>query len=637
MPSKFSISVRSFFGRTLKKMSSKKALAPRKAVVVTNMYPIVTMEGKIEGGIEEAYHDPTVLDVRRSMRFGLNNCFMEFTKIAVPVASSVISSYISSPPSSPEPPSEPGTPALTLDSSSAASSTPELGTTRELALKDLKLLKLLSQGSSGQVFATMDRVTRERRALKVIPHAGKTNREILMLLEEQMIMRSLNELDCPFHLKLDASFCDTRNFYLAMPLHPTDIESEIVRCGKLDIERARFYFVETYIALVRLHKDGIIHRDVKPGNILIDAEGHIVLADFGLAFDFNEFPTLAERLFQPYWPFARGDVVTGPETPHRRPEELSFVTDSRCGTILHMSPEVVCGKPYSFPADVWALAVSLYMMVTGRAPFDTDLEGFDDMKEEILKSEVVFLPEDGVSECTQDFIRRMLEKEPHNRLRLTELEEHPFFAGVNWPLFEQRLVQPPWIPGREPTHLYHTKAREFIPGVSFDASSPYLGFEYISDDVAVGVIRPQDVIDPADEPDEYCANAPDFSLELKAPPTRVEKIKAFFEKLVNPKQWFRKSTFIEDPCLKRLGAAFGEPLPPRSSPYAYDSSDSAPWASIQLNRSNPVAPRSSNPTCVAYVPTCQGLLSSIRAWFSRLRIPRAYPVPKNGLRFDLLS
>ncbi|KAG6908828.1 hypothetical protein DXG01_003181 [Tephrocybe rancida] len=638
MPSiKFSISLRSLVDKTMKRGGSKKPSDRSAAKVDATVAPIAIVhpqEMVPEVSIDDAFHDPSVLDVRRSMRFGLNNCFIEFTKIAMPVASPTISTYLSTAPRvSPETSTfyDPGTPDMTMGSSSAASSilsTPELGAARELSLVDLKLLKLLSQGSSGQVFSVMDRVTREQRALKVVPHTGKSAQEISMILEEQTILRSLNDLGCAFHLKLEASFMDTRNFYLVMPLHPTDIESEIVRCEKFDVPRARFYFVEAYLALTALHKDGIIHRDVKPGNLLLSATGHVVLADFGLAHDFNDFPTLAERVFQPYWPFARGDVVTGPDTPHRRPEELSFVMQDRCGTVLHMSPEVVCGKPYSFPADFWALGVALFMMVTGRPPFDTDLEEYDDMKKEILESEVKFLPEDGVDEVTQDFICRMLQKDPNDRLRLTELEEHPFFAGVNWPLFEKQQVSPPWVPGRDATHRFHSKAREFIPGIPFSGSSPYPIFEHTSDEIATGVVRESEVIDPADEPEEYRGHLPELELQPEPQPTTVSKIKAFFKKLATPKTWFRKQAPTPAPAPPTPSP------PPRRSPYAYGSADSAPWASIHLNASTPPTPA---PQCTPAVCVKEGLWSKIRLWVSKLWIPRACPVPKTTRRLNLLD
>ncbi|KAG5635546.1 hypothetical protein DXG03_005362, partial [Asterophora parasitica] len=156
---------------------------------------------------------------------------------------------------------------------------------RQLNLDDLKLVKVLGKGSSGQVYLAKDKVTKERRAVKIVPHAKLMAHDIQGLMGEVTILRRLGS--APFLLSLDASFYDTHNFYFVMPLHPTDVESEIIRCEKLTKERSRFYFAEAYIALTYLHSEGIIHRDIKPANMLINHEGHIVICDFGLAHNFH--------------------------------------------------------------------------------------------------------------------------------------------------------------------------------------------------------------------------------------------------------------------------------------------------------------------------------------------------------------
>lgn len=112
-----------------------------------------------------------------------------------------------------------------------------------------------------------------------------------------------------------------------------------------------------------LHKRGIVHRDIKAANILIRSDGHLVLADFGLAKDFGSKPTIAERSCQPYWPFRMGDNVF--EGPRRLPTELTFVSKEWCGSEMEMAPEIVRRNYYSFGVDYWSAGVTLYAMVTG--------------------------------------------------------------------------------------------------------------------------------------------------------------------------------------------------------------------------------------------------------------------------------
>ncbi|KAG6835698.1 hypothetical protein H0H93_015567 [Arthromyces matolae] len=704
---KLSHSFRNLIDRTFKKNGVKKAPPPQ-IIVASNQLelqrsPMIRpVDIQAEYDISDAFHDPSVLDVRQNVRYGLNrDTIIEVDGLAFSIVAPALSPLLSPP--SPEFSGvmegsvyDQGTPSLTFDTSSDttrslsslpipnANASTTNGEARELSLSDLHIVRLLSQGSSGQVYHVIDKVTCERRALKVIPHLGKLAYEISSILTEQTLMRALNYMDSTYHLRLQASFCDSKNFYLVMvtkavqPLYTTDLESEILRLGKLDVDRARFYFVETYIAITNLHKDGIIHRDIKPGNILLSNEGHVVLADFGLAHDFNDFPTHSERIHVPYWPYARGDVVSGPDTPHRRPHELCFVTNLICGTPVYMAPELVNGEYYSFAADVWALGVSLYMMVTGRVPFNPKSDDFYDMRREILQTEVEFRPEDGVDDITKDFILQLLKKSPTDRLQSTALEAHPFLAGINWPLFEKNQVPAPWIPGPYPTHICPSQPREqFTPGVAITGTNPYTAFEYTSDEVAAGVVDVCDVVKGEELPEGFrylgkrattttataavtTTTTTSTNVVQKPTPTttkRPSKIKAFFKKLVSPKTWFRRpspppsqTTSSSPPPPPPPSISLDKELPPLplpvSNPPIPASSESVrcQWETINfenVTQGTPVLVLPSHTPTPAPAPTplvsAQSLFQRLRAWFLKLRIPCACRVPDSERRMDLLE
>lgn len=107
-------------------------------------------------------------------------------------------------------------------------------------------------------------------------------------------------------------------------------------------ERARFYTAEIILALDYLHKAGIVYRDVKPENILIDSEGHVKLTDFGLS---------------------KGGL-----------NDNGGMTESFCGTTEYLAPEIIKDKSYSYSVDWYSLGLVLYEMLTGSNPFKTGEE-----------------------------------------------------------------------------------------------------------------------------------------------------------------------------------------------------------------------------------------------------------------------
>src|SRR5882762_6709395 len=98
------------------------------------------------------------------------------------------------------------------------------------------------------------------------------------------------------------------------------------------------------LALHALHGLGIIHRDVKPENVFIDALGHVVLGDFGLSKQFEMVPSEVRHETNPFW-----------SASNRKP--LTFGTQTVCGTPVYCAPEIFLGLTYSFEIDLWAVGV----------------------------------------------------------------------------------------------------------------------------------------------------------------------------------------------------------------------------------------------------------------------------------------
>lgn len=226
----------------------------------------------------------------------------------------------------------------------------------------------------------------------------------------------------------------------------------------------KVYVGEIILALEHLHKLGIIYRDIKLENVLLDSDGHIVLTDFGLSKEFSC-------------------------------NETDLRTFSFCGTIEYMAPEVVRGGPsgHDFAVDWWSVGVLTYELLTGASPFTVEGERNtqSEISRRILKSHPP-IP-DFLSSPVQDFIRKLLVKDPRKRLGgglgdATELKSHPFFKDINWKLLSEKKVAAPFVPKIANELDVSNFADEFTSMLPVDPELPstrvedgiFKGYSYVS-------------------------------------------------------------------------------------------------------------------------------------------------------------
>uniref|UniRef100_A0A182M8E6 protein kinase C n=1 Tax=Anopheles culicifacies TaxID=139723 RepID=A0A182M8E6_9DIPT len=305
----------------------------------------------------------------------------------------------------------------------------------KVCLNDFNFIKVLGKGSFGKVMLAEKKGTDEVYAIKVLKKdvilqdddvdCTMTEKRILALAAKH-----------PFLTALHSCFqTPDRLFFVMEYVNGGDLMFQIQRARKFDEPRAAFYAAEVTLALQFLHRNGVIYRDLKLDNILLDAEGHCKLADFGMC----------------------KEGITGDN-----------LTSTFCGTPDYIAPEILQELDYGPSVDWWALGVLMYEMMAGQPPFEADNE--DDLFEAILRDDVlypVWLSREAVSIlkgsnlprilqlCTDDLITLctiagFMTKNAAKRLGCTDgenqIRSHPFFKDMDWEALEQRKVRPPFRP-----------------------------------------------------------------------------------------------------------------------------------------------------------------------------------------------
>lgn len=285
--------------------------------------------------------------------------------------------------------------------------------TSQMKPSDFDYLKVIGRGSFGKVLLARHRKEERYYAVKVL------QKQIIIKKKEQknvMIERSvlLKGLQHPFLVGLHFSFQTPHALYFVLDfVNGGELFYHIQREGAFTEPRAAFYAAEMTLALGYLHSLDIVYRDVKPENILLDSEGHVMLTDFGLC--------------------KEGVAIGG-------------TTQTFCGTPEYLAPEVLLGQTYTPAVDWWGLGAVLFEMLCGLPPFYSPSKA--QMLENILYAPLRLRRE--LSEASKSLLGGLLERNVSKRLGKTcdvvELQEHSFFAHMNWDDLLARKVKPPFIP-----------------------------------------------------------------------------------------------------------------------------------------------------------------------------------------------
>ncbi|KAK7206580.1 kinase-like domain-containing protein [Myxozyma melibiosi] len=291
------------------------------------------------------------------------------------------------------------------------------GIKRKMTTSDFEYIKVLGKGAYGKVLLVREKATGRLYAQKQLKKASMMVRKKLVeqTKTERAILESVRH---PYIVKLFYALQDQHRLYLFLEYaQGGELFSHLASEKMLSEPVVSFYAAELVLALTHLHTVvGVVYRDLKPENCLLDSQGHLVLTDFGLSKVSSD----------------GGECKTFLGTPE------------------YMAPEILLGKPYDFAVDWWSLGALCYDLLTGTPPFTGN--NYKRIVEKIQKTKLV-LPYYITAEA-KDFLTRLLRKEPKKRLGgnipddLSTIRKHRFFRRIDWAKLERRdpSVVPPIVP-----------------------------------------------------------------------------------------------------------------------------------------------------------------------------------------------
>lgn len=288
--------------------------------------------------------------------------------------------------------------------------TPE-GTPEPLCLSQFELRRVIGKGAFGKVKTVVHKQTQRSYALKYVNKA--------VCLEQQAAPNVVRErkileiLDHPLVCNMRYAFQDSEYLYLVFDLMlGGDLRFHLLRRSFTE-SAIRHWIAEIASALSYCHSRGIVHRDVKPDNVLLTACGHAKLADFNIS-------TQIKR---------------------------NVLPQSKSGSLFYMAPEIHQGLPYDSAVDYWSLGVVMYECLYGKNPFKGKSNAA--VEQTVCSTDVeISVTEPPVSPDCVQAMKQLLQRDPGIRCcTLTELQALPFFVNLDWTKVVTGSSDPIFIPG----------------------------------------------------------------------------------------------------------------------------------------------------------------------------------------------
>jgi len=284
-----------------------------------------------------------------------------------------------------------------------------------MGIESFKFCTVLGRGHFGKVILAKYLNTGEYFAIKALKKGDIIVRdEVESLLAEKRIFEVANSMRHPFLVNMFACFQTRSHVCFVMEYAAGGDLMMHIHADVFSEPRAVFYTACVVLGLSYLHENKIIYRDLKLDNLLLDTEGYVKIADFGLC---KEGMGYGDR------------------------------TGTFCGTPEFLAPEVLTETSYTRAVDWWGLGVLIFEMLVGESPFPGDDE--EEVFDSIVNDEVRyprFLSLESIA-----IMRRLLRKNPERRLGSSErdaedVKKQAFFRNVFWEDLLMRRIKPPFVP-----------------------------------------------------------------------------------------------------------------------------------------------------------------------------------------------
>ena len=344
---------------------------------------------------------------------------------------------------------------------------------------DFEVITLSGRGAYGtvlQVYLKKDPSKKVYAIKKLDIHSlFSVNRLYQAYLENQI----LNELDSPFIVKTLGAFEEDGKIHIVMDYLPNGDFSHFIKTNyPLNDDVIKYYSAQIVLFLEYMQKMKLIHRDLKPQNIMIDEKGNLKVIDFGTVRKVGYYYDKREMKFKEEKVLERIDSedikgvknIVNPDEEdaddddfeeedmeddendgkEKKPKVRNKRIMTFVGTAEYISPEVIADKPAEYGTDIWAFGIMLYEMYYNRTPFKaaTAYLTFRNIEKPQLK-----FPDDSIiPDIAKDLIMKILIVDPKKRLGggdpgtpydIKNLKKHPFFKKIKWDKLQN--TSPPGI------------------------------------------------------------------------------------------------------------------------------------------------------------------------------------------------